>query len=172
MSITLCRGIAHLTMKVVRMSGPNGRVELPSYFKDNPWVDILAQRGQEVPGASSNPTLSTAEPARASLSPIKASSVPQAQGQEIAQLINALMGMVVRSSQAQVAQAQAQAQSPTVIVVPIVIQVPSYGYPMSIAMPNGGHGGLAPHLNAVYECSAKPLGASPPGFKSPPRRQT
>jgi len=58
-----------------------------------------------------------------------------------------------------------------VIVVPIVIQVPSYGYPMSIAMPNGGHGGLAPHLNAVYECSAKPLGASPPGFKSPPRRQ-
>ena len=131
------------------MSGPDERVELPSYFRDNPWVEILAHRGIEPEEPLARSALSTAGPAQASPSPVKASSAPQGQGQEIAQLINALMGMVVRSSQAQ---AWATAQSPMVVVVPIVIQVPGYGYPMSIAMPNGGNGGLAPRLNAVsYE---------------------
>ncbi len=140
------------------MSGPD--VEgLPEYFQDNPWVEILSQRGREdvadlgpvkAPRASGDPAISTApDVAQMSTSPIKASSAPQDQGQEIAQLINALMGMMVRSSQAQ---AQANAQNPMVIVVPIVITVPSYGYPMSIAMPNGGYGGLAPHLDSQMSC--------------------
>jgi len=134
---------------------------LPSYFRGNPWVEILANRGQEneasmaprAPGASDSPAISMApELPQASLRPVKVSSAPQDQGQEIAQLINALMGMMMRSSQAQVAQAQAGAQNPAVIVIPIVITVPSYGYPMSIAMPNGGYGGLAPHLNGQMPC--------------------
>ena len=124
---------------------------LPSYFRDNPWLGILARRGMEPEEPLARPALSTApEPAQASPSP-KASSAPQDQGQDLSQLINALMSVMVRSSQAQAAQAHASAQSPMVIVVPIVITVPSYGYPMSIAMPNGGYGGLAPHLNRTPE---------------------
>ena len=123
--------------------------ELPSYFRDNPWLGILARRGMEPEEPLARPALSTApEPAQASPSPAKASSAPQDQGQDIARLINALMSVAKIS---QVAQAQASAQSPTVIVVPIVIQMPGYGYPMSIAMPNGGYGGIAPHLNRTPE---------------------
>ena len=126
--------------------------ELPSYFRDNPWLGILARRGMEPEEPLARSALSTAGPAQASPSPVRASSAPQGQGQEIAQLINALMSMMVRSSQAQVAQAQAGAQNPTVIVIPIVITVPGYGYPMSIAMLNGGHGGLAPHFDSQMPC--------------------
>ena len=100
--------------------------ELPSYFHDNPWLGILTRRGVEPEEPLARPALSTApEVAQASPSPVRASSAPQAQGQEIAQLINALMGMMVRSSQAQVAHAQAQASAqPMVMVVPIIIQMP------------------------------------------------
>ena len=161
--------------------------ELPSYFHDNPWLDILARRGIEPEEPLARPALSMApEPAQVSPSPVKASSAPQDQGHEIAQLINALMS-VARISQ--VAQAQAQAQSPTVIVVPIVITMPGYAYPMSIAMLNGGYGGIAPHLNGEWSSSPKPgvggsnppgaatnRGASPPipsglSYQSPPQAQ-
>jgi len=133
--------MAHLTMKVVRMSGPDERVELPSYFRDNPWVEILAHRGIEPEEPLARSALSTAGPAQASPSPVKASSAPQGQGQEIAQLINALMGMVVRSSQAQVAHAQAGVQ-PMVVVVPIIIQMP-VPYPVTAQRYGiGGCGGV------------------------------
>ena len=73
-------------------------------------------------------------------SPVKASLTPQDQGQDIAQLINTLMGMMMRSSQARVA--QAGAQSPTVIVIPIVIQMPVW--------PGAELGGIAPRPSGEY----------------------
>ena len=136
------------------MSGPD-LTGLPEYFRDNPWLDILAQRGQKgvanlgpakAPGASARPVLSTAEPTQASTSP-KASSAPQTQGQDL----NQLMGFLVKLVQGQVAQANAQGQ-PMVMVIPIVIQVP-YPWPVQAqGYEIGGCGGVlrTPRPNSEY----------------------
>ena len=123
----------------MRWSGVVGQdlTGLPSYFRGNPWLDILAQRGQEdvaeraplAPGASARPILSMAPQP----SPPKPSQAPQP-NVDLSQLISSL----VRLAQGQVAMAHASAQ-PTVIVVPIVIQVP-IPWPMSVEI--GGYGGV------------------------------
>jgi len=124
---------------------------LPSYFKDNPWLDILANRGQEdvadmaplAPRASGGPAISTApEVAQVSSSPSQLSQAPS--GQDLSQLITSLVKLA--QGQIQVAHAQASAQ-PMVVVVPIVIQMPVWP-----SAELGGHGGITPRLNAVsYE---------------------
>ena len=143
---------------------------LPSYFEGNPWVEILANRGQEdvadlgpvkAPGVSAGPAISTAS----QLGP-PASQAPS--GQDLSQLISSLVKLT--TSQIQVTHAQASAQ-PMVIVVPIIVQVPvPYPWPVQ-SVEIGGHGGVLCTPRHVEGCSAKPLGASPPGFKSRPRRQ-
>jgi len=132
------------------VSGPD--VEgLPSYFRDNPWVEILANRGQEdvadmvplAPGASGNSAISTAEPAQVSPSP-KSSQPSQApSSQELRQLISSLTRLI--QGQDQVAHAQASAQSqPMIMVIPVVIQVPMpYPWPVQAqGYEIGGHGGV------------------------------
>ena len=130
-------------MVAVRVGEGTQAQELPSYFEGNPWVEILANRGQEdvadlgpvkAPGASAGPAISTAS----QLGP-PASQAPS--GQELQQLIGVLTRLV--QGQVQVAQAQAQAQ-PMVVVVPIVIQVPVWP-----SAELGGHGGITPRPNAV-----------------------
>ena len=156
------------------MSGPD--VEgLPSYFRDNPWVEILANRGQEdvadmvplAPGASGNSAISTAEPAQVSPSP-KSSQPSQApSSQELRQLISSLTRLI--QGQDQVAHAQASAQSqPMIMVIPVVIQVPMpYPWPVQAqGYEIGGHGGVLCTPRYVEERSAKPLARRPPGFKS------
>jgi len=52
------------------MSGPDEPTGLPSYFRDNPWLDILANRSQEdganiaplAPGASGEDRLRSRAP--------------------------------------------------------------------------------------------------------------
>ena len=160
------------------MSGSDELAGLPSYFRDNPWVEVLTQRGQEdeagmspvkAPEASGDPTLSTAaEPAQVSPGPSQPSQALS--GQELQQLISSLTKLV--QCQFQMAHAQANAQ-PTVMVIPVVVQVP-VPYPWPIQAQGyeiGGCGGVLCTPRYIEERSAKPLARRPPGFKSRPRRQ-
>jgi len=125
--------------------------ELPSYFQDNPWVEILSQRGQEdgpsmgpvrAPGASASPALSTAQmsPGLETQPGPPASQAPQP-SMDLSQLISAFVKLV--QGQVQVAHAQAQAQ-PMVMVIPIVVQVPvPYPWPIQAQSAEiGGRGGV------------------------------
>jgi len=136
------------------MSGPD-LTGLPEYFRDNPWVEILANRGQEdqasmgpvkVPGASEPPARSIVTAPEAQPGPpSQPSQAPS--GQEFQQLIGVLAKLV----QGQVAQANAQGQ-PMVMVIPIVIQVP-YPWPVQAqGYEIGGCGGVlrTPRPNSEY----------------------
>ncbi len=134
------------------MSGsdePNG---LPEYFQDNPWVEVLAQRGQEevadlgpvkAPGASGRPALSTAEPAQVSPSPKPSQPSQAPSSQELRQLISSLTRLIQGQDQVTHAQASAQSQ-PMIMVIPVVIQVPiPYPWPVQAqGYEIGGHGGV------------------------------
>ena len=134
------------------MSGPDELAGLPSYFKDNPWLDILANRGQEdqasigpvkAPGASGRPALSTAEPAQVSPSPKPSQPSQAPSSQELQQLISSLTRLVQGQDQVTHAQASAQSQ-PMIMVIPVVIQVPMpYPWPVQAqGYEIGGHGGV------------------------------
>jgi len=91
--------------------------------------------------------------------------------QAVAQLLSVLSNLTARLGDARAPVMSSHGQdSPTVIVVSIVISVPGYGYPMSIAMLNGGYGGLSPHLNGEWSSSPKPGvgGSNPPGAATNP----
>ena len=125
---------------------------LPSYFEGNPWVEVLAQRGQEdvadlgpvkAPGAPGRLALSTAEPAQVSPSPKPSQPSQAPSSQKLQQLISSLTRLVQGQDQVTHAQASAQSQ-PMIMVIPVVIQVPMpYPWPVQAqGYEIGGHGGV------------------------------
>ena len=149
---------------------------LPSYFEGNPWVEILANRGQEdvadlgpvkAPGASAGPAISTAPQLGP---PSQPSQAPQP-SMDLSQLISAFVKFA--QGQVQVAHAQAQAQ-PMVMVIPIVVQVPvPYPWPTQAQSAElGGHGGVPctprPNWPEVPFCHAGDPGSNPGGRTTSP----